>query len=62
QAGVESGNINEFVRLEATQAKNLPKERSVPLSGYLLAGSVGLLAVAVFIALFVKPKSESNVS
>jgi len=62
QAEIESGNINEFVMLEATQAKNLPKERSIPLSGYLLAGAVGFLTVAVFIVLFVKPKSESNVS
>jgi len=56
QADIESGNINEFVKLEATQAKNLPKERSIPLSGYLLAGAVGFLIVAVFAVLFVKPK------
>jgi capsular polysaccharide biosynthesis protein len=56
QAQIEAGNINEFVRLEATQAKNLPRERSIPLSGYLLAGSVGFLTIAVFVVLFVKPK------
>jgi capsular polysaccharide biosynthesis protein len=56
QAQIEAGNINEFVKLEATQAKNLPKERSIPLSGYLLAGAVGFLIVAVFAVLFVKPK------
>jgi capsular polysaccharide biosynthesis protein len=56
QAEIVSGNINEFVKLEATQAKNLPKERSIPLSGYLLAGSIGSLTIAIFIALFVKPK------
>jgi len=55
QADIEAGNINEFVRLEATQAKNLPKERSIPLSGYLLAGAVGLLTLAAFVVLFVKP-------
>ncbi len=55
QAEVEAGNINEFVKLEATQSKNLPKERSIPLSGYLLAGSIGFLALAVFVMLFVKP-------
>lgn len=55
QAQIEAGNINEFVRLEATQAKNLPKERSIPLSGYLLAGAVGLLTLAAFVVLFVKP-------
>jgi capsular polysaccharide biosynthesis protein len=56
QAQIESGNINGFVKLEATQAKNLPKERSIPLSGYLLAGSIGFLTLAVFVVLFVKPK------
>jgi len=55
QAEVESGNINEFVRLEATQSRNLPKERSIPLSGYLLAGSVGFLTLAIFVVLFVRP-------
>lgn len=55
QADIEAGNINELVRLEATQAKNLPKERSIPLSGYLLAGAVGLLTLAAFVVLFVKP-------
>ena len=29
QAEIEAGNINEFVKLEATQSKNLPKERSI---------------------------------
>jgi len=62
QADIEAGNINEFVKLEATQSNNLPKERSIPLSGYLLAGSIGFLTIAVFVVLFVKPKSESNVS
>jgi capsular polysaccharide biosynthesis protein len=55
QAEIASGNVNEFVRLEATQAKNLPKERSISLSGYLLAGSVGFLALAVLVVLFVNP-------
>jgi len=62
QAEVKAGNVNEFVKFEATQSKNLPKKRGVPLSGYLLAGSIGFLTLAVFIVLFIKPKSESNVS
>ncbi len=62
QADVEAGNINEFVKLEATQSKNLPKEHRIPLSEYLLAGSIGFLTLAVFAVLFIKPKSESNVS
>jgi hypothetical protein len=58
QAGVEAGNINEFVKLEATQSRNLLKERRTPLSGYLLAGSVGFLTLAVFVLLFISPKKK----
>jgi hypothetical protein len=58
QADVASGAINEFVRLEATQSKNLQKEPSIPLSGYLLAGSIGFLTLAVFILLFISPKNK----
>ena len=61
QIDIGSGAINEFVRLEATQSSNLPTERRVPLSGYLLAGSIGFLTLAVFIALFINsPYTESN--
>jgi hypothetical protein len=62
QAGIDAGNINEFVRLEVTQSENLPLERRISLSGYLLAGSFGFLTLAVFVILFIKPKSEPNVS
>jgi hypothetical protein len=55
QAEIKSGKINEFVKLDATQAKNLPKGRSIPLSVYLLAGSIGFLTLAVFAVLFVLP-------
>jgi hypothetical protein len=58
QAEVEAGNINEFVKLEATQSKNLLKELSVPLSGYMLAGSIGFLTLAIFVVLFVSPKNK----
>jgi hypothetical protein len=58
QAEVKAGNTSEFLKLEATQSKNLPKELSVPLSAYLLAGSIGFLTLAVFVLLFVKPKSK----
>ena len=60
QADVKEGNINEFVRLEATQSKNLPKERRIPLSGYLFAGSVGFLTLAVFAVLFLKSKESGR--
>ena len=55
---IEVGNINEFIKLEVTQSENLPKERSIPLSGYLLAGSTGFLMLAVFALLFIKPKNR----
>lgn len=58
QAGISTGDINEFVKLEATQTKNLPHEPSIPLSGYLLAGSIGFLALTVFAVLFIKPKNK----
>lgn len=56
QAEIKAGNIHELVRLEVTQANKLPKERSVPLSNYLLAGTFGFLLLAVFFVLFVKTK------
>ena len=58
QAEVQSGNINEFVRLELTQAQNLPKQRSISISEYMLAGSMSLLTLAAFIVLFTKPKTK----
>ncbi len=58
QDQVDSGAVNEFVRLEITQSQNLPTERSIPLSGYLLAGSFGFLTLAVFVVLFIKPKNK----
>ena len=58
QAEVKSGNINQFVKLEATQSNNLSKKRSIPLSGYLLAGSIGFLTLAVFAVLFISPKNK----
>ena len=56
KAGIDAGDINEFVRLEVIQSENLPTERRTPLSGYLLAGSFSFLSLAVFVILFIKPK------
>lgn len=56
QAEIDAGNVNEFVKLEVTQSKKIPTARSVPLSGYLLAGSTGFLVLAVFGVLFIKSK------
>ncbi|MFN8411972.1 MAG: hypothetical protein U0Z26_06255 [Anaerolineales bacterium] len=58
QSEVKSGNVNEFVKLEVTQSENLPKSKSISLSKYLLVGSVGLLMIAVFVVLFIKPKAK----
>lgn len=58
QAEIEAGNLNEFIKLEVTQSQGLPKERSVPMSKYLLAGASGCWALAVLAMLFVKPKSK----
>ncbi len=55
-AEIDAGNINEFVKLEVTQSANLPKERSIPLSGYLLAGSTGFLTLAVFVTVIYQTK------
>jgi capsular polysaccharide biosynthesis protein len=56
QAEIDAGNLNEFIKLEVTQSANLPKERSLPLSNYLLAGTSGFLLFSVFFVLFFKPK------
>lgn len=58
KADVASGAINEFVRLEATQSESIAKERSIPLSSYLLASSIGFLTLAIFALLFIKPKNK----
>lgn len=58
QAEIELGNINEFVKLEVTQSEDLPVERSIPLSSYLLAGSSVFLLISVFFVLFIKPKTK----
>ncbi len=57
-AETDTGNINKFVKLEVTQSADLPRERRVPLSGYLLAGAIVFLTLAVFALLFVKPKNN----
>ena len=58
QAEIQSGNLNEFIKLEVTQSADLPKQRSVPLANYLLAGSSGFLLLAMFVVLFIKPKAK----
>ena len=54
---ITSGAVNKFVKIELTQSANLPLTRRVPLSGYLLASSTAFLTLAVFVVLFMKPRS-----
>lgn len=58
QAEITAGSVSEFVKLEVTQSRNLPKSRSISLAEYLLAGSMGFLTLAVFVVLFIKPKAK----
>jgi hypothetical protein len=52
-----SEGLNSFIRVESTQIENLPIQRSVSLSTYLLAGSVIFLAISAIAVLFLnKPK------
>jgi O-antigen ligase/capsular polysaccharide biosynthesis protein len=60
QSQIDAGNINQYVKLEVTQSKNPPKERSIPLSSYLLAGSFSFLTLAVFAVLFIKSKTKTD--
>jgi capsular polysaccharide biosynthesis protein len=56
QSEIAAGNINSFVKLEKTSSQDKANERSIPISTYMLAGSMAFLALAVFFVLFTKPK------
>lgn len=58
QTEIKAGILNEFIKLEVTQSAKLPKERSLPLSHYMLVGVLSFLFLAVFIVLFIKPKTK----
>jgi len=47
-----SDGLNPFIRADMAQVENLPSERSLPLSTYLLIGAIGFLAVSAFVVLF----------
>lgn len=57
QSEIEVGNINSYVKIEVTQFANVPVERSIPLSSYLLSGASIFLLLAVFVVLFVKKEN-----
>jgi hypothetical protein len=53
QANVSAqAGLNSFIKIEVTQSANLPKQRSVSLSSYLLAGTVSAWFVGAFVFLF----------
>ena len=52
--------LNSFIRLDATQVKDLPVHRSISLGTYLFSGSVGFLTLSALLVLFVKPKHEQS--
>jgi hypothetical protein len=47
-----SQGLNSFIQVDATQVKNLPVERSVSLSAYLLSGAIAFLAMSALAVLF----------
>ena len=52
-----SAGLNSFIQVDAIQTENLPIERSVSLSAYLFAGTIGFLFLSsLFVLFFHKPK------
>jgi capsular polysaccharide biosynthesis protein len=56
--GAQDG-LNAAIRIEATQTGNLPRQRSLPLSGYLLAGTVGAGVLGAVGILFFEPRRHA---
>jgi hypothetical protein len=54
---VQAG-LNEFIRIDAVQVKDLPVSRSVPRSAYMLAGSAGFWVLSALLVLFFKPRDR----
>ena len=52
--------LNSFIRLDATQVKDLPVHRSISLGTYLFSGSVGFLVLSALLVLFVKPNMSNR--
>jgi hypothetical protein len=56
-----STGLNSFIDVEVTQGENLPVERSISLSEYLLAGALGfLLLSSIFILFFFSTSRPSS--
>ncbi len=57
QANIEAqSDLNTLIRVDALQVADIPVERSVSQSTYLLSGSVGFLALSILLVMFIKPK------
>ena len=56
QKRIESGELNSFIQLEATQSTDLPVQRSEPMSTYLLIGALAFLSVSALLVLFVNKR------
>lgn len=53
--GAQDG-LNAAIQIEATQVSNLPKQRSIPLSAYLLVGTVMAWLLGALGILFFEPR------
>jgi len=54
------GELESFVRIEVTQAAELPRRRSIPLSAYLLAGALSAWCLSTLLGLFFEPCSKAK--
>lgn len=55
QVGAQDG-LNAFIRIEVTQAADLPAARREPLGSYLLAGALGAWFLGALVVLFFEPQ------
>lgn len=56
-----SGGLNSFIKVDATQAEDIPVERSIPLSSYLLTGVMIFLTLsAIGFLFFPSPQPSPN--
>jgi capsular polysaccharide biosynthesis protein len=58
--GAQDG-LNSFIKIEVTQAANLPKQRSAPLSAYLLVGAITAWFLGAFAFLFFDFRAKQKV-
>jgi len=54
-----AGDLNSFIEVTLTQSAQIPVERSIPLSTYLLVGAVVFLAVGSLFVLFISSSSPT---